>query len=81
MAAGSGASKLRLIFRDRFEAKGESDSFPRLEAAKMRKQWPDHAQPILRNRENPVSKRPDYAAVRADLDAELRRVSAQPGSP
>jgi hypothetical protein len=54
---------------------------PRLEAAKMRKQWLDHAQLILRNRENEFSRRSDYAAVRADLDAELKRVSAQSGSP
>ena len=54
---------------------------PRLEAAKMRKQWLDHAQLILRNRESEFSRRSDYAAVRADLDAALKRVSAQSGSP
>jgi len=54
---------------------------PRLEAAKMRKQWLDHAHLILRNRESEFSRRSDYAVVRADLDEELRRVSVQPGSP
>jgi len=53
---------------------------PRLEAAKMRRQWLEHAQLILNNGEPRFSQRPGYAAVRADLDAEMQRVS-QPGSP
>src|SRR4030095_16452018 len=47
---------------------------PQLEAAKMRKQWLDHAQLILHNRESRFSQRPDFADLRADLDAELVRV-------
>jgi hypothetical protein len=51
---------------------------PRLEAMQMRKQWLDHAQLIVRNRESRFAQRPDFADVRADLDAELARVSSSP---
>jgi len=54
---------------------------PRLEAMSMRKQWLEHADLILRNRENRLSQRSDYARVRADLDTELARVSTADGSP
>jgi hypothetical protein len=54
---------------------------PQLEAANMRKQWLDHAQLIVGNRESRFSDRPDFAEVRADLDAELARVSTHDGSP
>ena len=51
---------------------------PRLESMQMRKQWLQHANLILRNRESRLSQRADYATVRADLDSELARVSALP---
>jgi hypothetical protein len=54
---------------------------PRLDAMRMRLQWLQHADLILRNRAGRYDNRPDYPAVRAELDAELARLRAQERSP
>jgi TIR domain len=46
----------------------------RLEATKMRLQWAQHADRILRNRAGGFETEPDYPHVRAELDAAIARL-------